>query len=90
MKLEASTKLHRENLTLSTNLSRQLWRMKDLLRAVGVAQTCAGCGREIWWVFHVHVKRSVPYDLDGELHYLTCPNRERWCTERREVEARRA
>lgn len=53
-------------------------RLENLLKQIGDAGTCRGCGRLIWWVKHKNGK-ATPYDLGGETvgvnHFVTCPQR---------------
>lgn len=48
-----------------------------LLRQVGEAGHCRGCGRRIYWIVHRNGKRA-PYTQEGRNHFIDCPASDRF------------
>ena len=47
-------------------------RTERLLRWIGDADVCKGCGAKIYWITTKN-KKQMPIDPDGEPHHATCP-----------------
>ncbi len=53
--------------------------VEKLVKILGQAGTCRGCGDPIYWVITKNGKKS-PLDADGESHFATCPKADRFRT----------
>ena len=56
---------------------RQLALTTALLRHVGQEGQCRSCKASIVWVQHLNGK-ITPYDRDGQSHFATCPDADRF------------
>jgi hypothetical protein len=62
-----------------TELERTQRLLRRLLTNVGDLGECGWCHRTIYWVRHKPKQglrgAAAPYDLDGEIHFSTCPRK---------------
>lgn len=52
-------------------------RMRHLLTQIGDRGHCRGCQAEIFWIRH-KTGRISPYNANGESHFATCVDAERF------------
>lgn len=45
-----------------------------LLKIIGDADLCRGCGAEIWWVVNPKTSKRMPITKAGLSHFADCPN----------------
>ena len=61
-------------LDLQAELDRCRDNMRTLLRNAGEPGQCRSCKEPIVWMLHARNQKPTPYNLDGVIHFATCPN----------------
>lgn len=56
--------------------ARLMGRIRELMRRVSTPGRCKNCGQGVLWIKYASDK-NAPYDDDGQVHFATCPERDR-------------
>lgn len=56
--------------------ARLMGRIRELMRRISTPGRCKSCGQGVLWIKYASDK-NAPYDDDGQVHFATCPERDR-------------